>query len=343
MPLDKQYLYPSGNSFGGKIFIAAIVLVVFFFLVVRTPVSSCLVDGTYLIPLVIAALMAVEAATGACMLVKTQNYRYAYQVDKALCISLADTSLKEATMRAMRLYGPVFEQNGWEKFSSTPTSPWPRNVYFGMMAIMIVLASLAPIYHLALAWQTLVFPAPLLWAWGLLSFDVFLWFNRLRCRAGIRKFWAYMPGGRLVRKVLQMELAEGSGQCPVVPNNDEGFVLGPPSRRIRISRKAMRRQFWLRLIFSILLITIATNLKRCKRGKRASPPSFEQEYNQQLSVYSYTLSPAGQGMPRAITYEHAFSRTSWLSSPTSGAATSSQPSPTPTPPSPAAPPASTTD
>lgn len=202
---DKQYLFTANGSYFGHCLIAG----VFLFPVVYGVIDRGFIDlnenNVLMFPLGVALLLSFSSITEACMMIKSKRYLFAYNVDKAICVSLDCIRWDEAVAISCRLYGPVFDKNCAIHFSTNPKSPFLRNLFYILVIAMFSISIVSPCYHIANALNGCMFSSKLIVASMLVLFDAVMIINRLFFRASIRKFWAKTLGNDNFRSILKFE------------------------------------------------------------------------------------------------------------------------------------------
>ena len=260
---DKQYLFTANGSYFGHCLIA----VAFLFPIVYGIIDRGLVDlndnNVLMFPLGVALLMSFASMTEACMMIRSKRYLFAYNVDKAICVSLDSLKWDDAVAIARRLYGPVFDADCFRHISPTPKSPPLRKLFYSIVIVMFIISVVSPCYHLSNAFLSGMFSSKLIVAWAFIVFDTIMIANRLFFRASIRMFWAKTLGDDNFRSILNFELSSGKDSVKLPNtvvidrkylNNDRipGYTNRIPSRK--------------RLIFTgvilIILVVWALNSRR---------------------------------------------------------------------------------
>jgi len=262
---SKQYLFTANGSYFGHCLIAA----VFLFPVVYGVIDRGFVDlnenNVLMFPLGVALLLFFSSMTEACMMIKSKRYLFAYNVDKAICVSLDYIRWDDAVAISRRLYGPVFDKDCAFHFSANPKSPFLRNLFYILVVAMFSISIVSPCHHIVNALEGGMFSSKLIAAWVLISFDIIMIVNRLFFRASIRKFWAKTLGDDNFRSILNFELSneEGSAQLPLsVVTNDKDLnndrIPGYTNRILS------RKRIILTGVILIILVVCALNSRRNK-------------------------------------------------------------------------------
>lgn len=265
---NKQFLFTANGSYFGHCFIAFAFLIPILYGIIDRGGVDLKETNVFMGPLCVAFLLVFATMTEACMMIKTKRYLFAYNVDKALCVSLDNISWDSAVAIARRLYGPVFDEDCAEHFSSDPRSPCLRNLFYALIITLFVLS--CPCRYFVNAIQAGTWSSELIAAWFLVCFDGGMIVNRLFFRPSIRRFWALTLGDDNFRSVLNFELYMGNdyAQPPstVVTQIDELNGDGIPRRSKRVSS---RFQLVVTGVILIAIVVWALNI-RCKRTTRYS-------------------------------------------------------------------------
>ena len=262
---DKQYLFTANGSYFGQIFIAAAFLFPVIYGVIDRGGIDYNVANVLMLPLGVALLLSFAAMTEACMMIKDNKYLYAYNVDKAICVSLDSVQWDNAVAIARKLYGPVFDKDCAQHFSTTPKSPFLRNLFYGLVFTLFCISVVSPCNYAVDAVRSGNFSSKLIVAWIFICFDAAMIVNRLFFRASIRMFWAKTLGDDNFRSILNFELSNGkdSAELPntvVIDdkdlNNDRlpGYTNRIPSRKRLV----------LTGVILIILVVWALNSRRNK-------------------------------------------------------------------------------
>ena len=209
---EKQYLFTANGSYFGKTLIAA----TFLFPIIYGVIDSGWIDynetNILMLPVGVALLLAIATATEACMMIRSKNYLFAYNVDKAICLSLDKLKLDSAVAIARKLYGPVFDADCAQRFSSTPKSPFLRNIFYFLVIVMFIISVVSPVHHLIKSFSIGTFSSTLIATWIFILFDGLMIVNRLFYRSSIRRFWAWTFGDNNFRSILNFELSNCNTQ-----------------------------------------------------------------------------------------------------------------------------------
>ena len=204
---EKQYLFTANGSYFGHCIVAlAFVLPIAYGIVDRGCID--LNEANVLMfPLGVALLLVFAAITEACMMIKGKRHLFAYNVDKAICVSLDNIKLNAAISIARKLYGPVFDGDCAQYFSLRPKSPCLRNLFYAIVIVMFILSLVSPCHHIINAAQNGMLPTKVIVAWVFIVFDGIMIVNRLFFRASIRRFWAFTLGDANFCSILRFELS----------------------------------------------------------------------------------------------------------------------------------------
>lgn len=275
---DKQYLFTANGSYFGKILIAA----AFLFPVIYGVIDRGGIDyseaNVLMFPLGVALLLSFAAMTEACMMIKDNKYLFAYNVDKAICVSLDSIPWDNAVAIARKLYGPVFDKDCAQHFSTSPKSPFLRNLFYGLVITLFCISVVSPCYYAVDAVRSGTFSSKLIVAWIFICFDVAMLVNRLFFRASIRMFWAKTLGDDNFRSILNFELSNGKGsaQLPLsVVTNDKDLnndrIPGYTNRILS------RKRIILTGVILIILVVWALNSRRNKPNQTSPNVSSDAE------------------------------------------------------------------
>lgn len=263
---DKQYLFTANGSYFGHCLIAF----VFLFPVVYGVIDRGFIDlnenNVLMFPLGVALLLFFSSTTEACMMIRSKRYLFAYNVDKAICVSLDCIRWDDAVAISRRLHGSVFDKDCALHFSANPKSPFLRNLFYVLVVAMFSFSIVSPCYHIVNgALDGGILSSKLIAAWVLISFDTIMIVNRLFFRASIRKFWAKTLGDDNFRSILNFELSneEDSAQLPrsvVIDDKDVNSDRIPGY----INRIPSRKRLILTGVILIMLVVCALNSQRNK-------------------------------------------------------------------------------
>ena len=130
MNKDKQFLFTSGGTYFGHLLVStAFIAPTVYGIIERGGVNEAEAN-IFMHALAVFMLLLFACMTEACMMIRTDQFLFAYNTDKALCISLGNVPLEDAVATAKTLYGPVFDDNCEQHFSSSPKSHWMRNLFY---------------------------------------------------------------------------------------------------------------------------------------------------------------------------------------------------------------------
>ena len=262
---NKQYLFTAnGSYFGCCLVVLAFIAPVIYGIIDRSGVDLNAAN-VLMLPLCVALLLSFAAMTEACMMIKVNKYLFAYNVDKAICVSLDNIPWDNAVAIARKLYGPVFDKDCAQRFSATPKSPPLRNVFYCLVIMLFCISVVSPWYYAVDAVWSGTISSKLVAAWIFICFDVAMIVNRLFFRPSIRRFWAKTLGDDNFRSILNFELSseEDPAQLPLSVvtddkdlNNDRipGYTNRIPSRKRLI----------LTGVILIILVVWALNSRRNK-------------------------------------------------------------------------------
>lgn len=214
-------------------------------------------------------LLLVYASTiEACMMITTKGYLFAYNVDKAICVPIKNGDVKLAVSIGRRLYGPIFDKNCEEKFTSIPKSPLTRIFFYMAISLMFVIALISPCYHLPNALHAWSWSSDLILAWIFIFLDGLLIVNRLFYRASLRRFWARTLGDENFRAILDFELSnkEDSALLPHSVVTEDSDLRGDriPGYTNRIPSK---KRLVLTGVILIILVVWVLNSRRNKSAQ----------------------------------------------------------------------------
>ena len=101
---NKQYLFTANGSYFGCCLVAlAFIAPVIYGIIDRSGVDLNAAN-VLMLPLCVALLLSFAAMTEACMMIKVNKYLFAYNVDKAICVSLDNIPWDNAVAIARKLY-----------------------------------------------------------------------------------------------------------------------------------------------------------------------------------------------------------------------------------------------
>ena len=225
---DKQDLFTANGSYLGK----ALVAVAFLFPVSYGVMSRGLVDynemNILMFPLGVMLLLIIAATTEACMMIRSGNYLFAYNVDKAICLPLDKLEWDRAVAIARKLYGPVFDADCAQRFTISPKSPFLRKVFYSLVVFMFMISAISPCYHLIEAFSAGFFSSKLIASWIFIILDATVIVNRIFFRASVRKFWAMTLGDDNFRSILNFELSNDNNVLPT-----DAVVIDEKYRRVQ--------------------------------------------------------------------------------------------------------------
>ena len=261
----KQYLFTANGSYFGQVLIAA----AFLFPAVYGVLHRGWIDyneaNVLMFPLGVALLLTFAATTEACMMIRSKGHLFAYNVDKAMCISLDRIKWDDAVAIARKLYGPVFDSDCARQFSTTPKSPPLRKLFYSLVSVMFLISVISPCHHLSNAFLSGTFPLKLIAAWVFIVFDAVMVANRIFFRASIRKLWAMTLGDDNFRSILNFELSTGedSAELPYTVVIDDN-ALNNDSIPGYTNRIPSRKRLILTGVVLIILVVWVLNSRRNK-------------------------------------------------------------------------------
>ena len=264
---NKLYLYTANGSYFGLCMVAlAFVLPVAYGIIDRGGIDVT-VANVMMFPLGVTLLLAFAAMTEACMMIKDNKYLFSYNVDKAICVSLDAIPWDSAVVIARKLYGPVFDKDCAQLFSSTPKSPFLRNLFYGLVIVLFCISVISPCYNAVDAVRLGTFSSKLIAAWIFICFDVAMIVNRLFYRASVRRFWARALGDDNFRAILDFELSnkEDTARLPDSVVTDEKDLCSDhiPGYTNRIpSQKRL-------VLIGVILIILVVCVLNSRRNKPA--------------------------------------------------------------------------
>jgi hypothetical protein len=255
---EKQYLFTANGSYFGKTLIAATFLFPIIYGVIDRGGIDYNETNILMFPVGVALLLAIATVTEACMMIRSKNYLFAYNVDKAICLSLDKVKWDSAVAIARKLYGPVFDVDCAQRFSSTPKSPFLRNIFYFLVIVMFIISMVSPVYHLIKSFSIGTFSSKLIATWIFILFDGLMIVNRLFYRSSIRRFWAWTLGDNNFCSILNFELSkeEKLAMLPhfVVIDDKEFYNIPGYTKRIPSKKKII-----LVGIILIILVVFALN------------------------------------------------------------------------------------
>ena len=221
MDNDKQFLFTSGGSHILSCFLAFVLLALFTYDLLSGQCTVMREGNVYIGALLVFALLAYTSLLEACMMIKTKRHLFAYNVDKAICVSLRGNSTNTAIVLGSKLCGPVFDENSESHFSSTPKSTFTRKCFYCAIIMLLLVSLISPCYHLCSSLKTKALSSNIVAAWLLILMDCALIVNRIFFRASIRRFWAFTLGDANFRSILRFELSgeDAVEQPPFVVNS----------------------------------------------------------------------------------------------------------------------------
>lgn len=242
MTNDKQYLFPAGASHFLSLLLAVGFLGVSMYDLLSGQCAMLKEGNALMTALGVFLLLVYTSAIEACMMITTKGYLFAYNVDKAICVPIKNGDVKFAVSIGRKLYGPIFDKNCEEKFTSRPKSPLTRNFFYMAISLMFFMALIPPCCHLPNALHAWSWSTDLVLAWVFVFFDGLLIVNRIFYRTSIRRFWARTMGGDNFRAILDFELSNREDPAPlpyfvVIDDNDlrggriPGYTNHIPSKK----------------------------------------------------------------------------------------------------------------
>lgn len=261
----RQYLYTANGSYFGHCIVAlAFVLPVVYGIIDRGGMDTTEAN-VMMFPIGVALLLVFAAMTEACMMIKDNKYLFAYNVDKAICVSLDAISWDNAVAIARKLYGPIFGNDCAQHFSSTHKSPFLRNLFYGLVIVLFCISVFSPCYNAVDAVRSGTLSSKLIAAWIFICFDVAMIVNRLFYRASIRRFWARTLGDDNFRAILAFELSNKQDSA-LLPHSV--VADGNALRGDRIPGYSNRVPSQKRLILTgVILIIIVVWVLNSRRNK----------------------------------------------------------------------------